>query len=99
MNITNILDADKTVLALAGRLDSGTAPKLLATVMAEIDNHNQILLDFSDVAYVSSAGLRVLLQGHKAAAAGGGALTLCNVGADVMDVLEATGFAVVLNII
>ena len=99
MNIAKTQDAGNMTLVLSGRLDSGTAPKLLEALLEEIENCNQIKLDFSDIAYVSSAGLRVLIQGHKAAMAKEGAMSLCCVPKDVMDVLEMTGFDVVLNIL
>jgi anti-anti-sigma factor len=50
------------------------------------------------VPYVSSAGLRVLLAGHKRAAAAGGSLKLVNVSGDIMEVFEMTGFAGILDI-
>jgi len=98
MNITKTREAEQTNLFLSGRLDSDTSPKMLETILQELESASCITLNFSDVAYVSSAGLRVLLQGHKAAIAKDGSLELCDITADVMEVLDSTGFADVLNI-
>ena len=99
MDITKTKESDKTILHISGRLDSDTSPKMLEIVLAELETASHITLTLADVAYVSSAGLRALLQGHKAALVKNGALELCNVNKDVLEVLQSTGFAEVLTIV
>ena len=51
---------EKTILALKGRLDTTTTPEL-KEIGAET---KKLILDFSEVQYVSSAGLRAILKGQ-----------------------------------
>lgn len=98
MNITRTQNETKTTFALSGRLDTTTAPKLKEVLIPEFDNTKSIALDFTELEYVSSAGLRVLLTGEKTAKAKGGCLTLTNVSAEIIEVFKMTGFSKVLNI-
>ena len=98
MEINKAQNGGTCVLTLNGRLDTITAPKLqeaLAEVMPSCEN---IELDFAGVAYVSSAGLRVLLMGQKNAHASQKTMRLKNVSSDVMEVFAVTGFSDVLTI-
>jgi len=98
MNINKTQNGEKTVLALSGRLDTTTAPKLQETLIPEFENAKCVELDFAELAYVSSAGLRVLLMGEKTAKAKGGKFRLVNVSEEIMEVFEMTGFADMLTI-
>lgn len=97
MNINIIRNDEKTVITLSGRLDTTTSPKLQEILMSEINDIKQIEIDFARLSYVSSAGLRVLLMGEKAAKAKGCRQTIVNVPPDVMEVFEITGFSNVLH--
>lgn len=99
MNIQKTQNGEKTTFALEGRLDTTTATKLQDVLIPSFDGANQIELDFSQVAYVSSAGLRVLLMGQKTAKAKGVAMTLRGVSEEIMEVFEMTGFANMLTIV
>jgi anti-anti-sigma factor len=99
MNINKTQNGDKIILGLSGRLDTTTASKLQGELIPEFDNFKQVELDFAGLAYVSSAGLRVLLMGEKAAKAKGGAMTLINVSDEIMEVFEMTGFSDILTIL
>ena len=98
MKINKINQDGKTVFSLSGRLDTVTSPKLQEVLIPEFDEAKHVELDFADIAYVSSAGLRVLLMGEKTAKAKGGRQTLVNVSGDIMEVFEMTGFSDVLSI-
>jgi len=98
MNINKTQNGDKTVLVLSGRLDTTTAPKLQEVLIPEFDGAKNVELDFSELAYVSSAGLRVLLMGEKTAKAKSASMNLVNVSDEIMEVFEMTGFADVLTI-
>ena len=87
------------ILKLTGRLDTTTSPKLQEALTEAISSSNNTELDFNNVDYVSSAGLRVLLQGEKASKAGGKTMTLKNVTVEVMEVFDVTGFTGVLKIV
>jgi anti-anti-sigma factor len=98
MEITKTTDGEIAVLSLDGRLDTTTAPKLQEALLGEIERNPAVRLDFAKLAYVSSAGLRVLLMGEKSAKAKSKRMTLVNVPNDIMEVLDMTGFTGVLNI-
>ena len=98
MNITVIEKENLITLQLSGRLDTTTAPDLQKELIAKIDTGRDVELDFSELQYVSSAGLRVLLMGEKAAKGKDTTMKLVNVSADIMEVFEMTGFSNILKI-
>lgn len=99
MEIDKYMNNEKTVFNLIGRLDTTTAPDLQNALIPEFDISHAIELDFSDLAYISSAGLRVLLLGEKTAKAKSALFSISNVSEEVMEVFEMTGFASILTII
>jgi anti-anti-sigma factor len=98
MTITKNQDGDKLVIALEGRLDTTTAPELQKELIPEFDTAKHIQLDFKDLVYVSSAGLRVILLGEKTAKAKGVVMSLVNVSPEIQDIFEMTGFSEILTI-
>lgn len=90
-------NGDEVTLAIVGRLDTLTAPALDKVVSEECDGASGIIMDMKELEYISSAGLRVLLGTHKKMQRVG-FLRLTNVGESVMEVLEMTGFADILEI-
>ena len=84
-------------IALEGRLDTMTAPELEAELNNTLQNADSLVLDFSKLEYISSAGLRVLLSAHKAMSSKGG-MKVTNVNEIVREVFEVTGFADILTI-
>ncbi|MBR4236670.1 MAG: STAS domain-containing protein [Clostridia bacterium] len=97
MTINKTLENGLLVLAPVGRLDTMTAPELEAELNKSIKDAESLKLDFSNLEYISSAGLRVLLSAHKAMSAKGG-MTVSNVNDIVQEVFEVTGFSDILNI-
>lgn len=96
MTITKTFDGEKMTVQLEGRLDTTTAPELEAS-LGDYSEAEGIVLDLTDLQYISSAGLRVVLAAHKAMAKKGG-LVITNVADDIMEVFEITGFADILTI-
>lgn len=82
-------------LTLEGRLDTVTAPQLQTAVNEQLQGVESISIDCKDLAYISSAGLRVLLTMRKSIP---GELILKNVDPSVREVLEITGFVDILTI-
>jgi anti-anti-sigma factor len=98
--VINKTQADgKVTFNLEGRLDTTTAPMLQETLIPAFDEVKQIVLNFANLTYVSSAGLRVLLLGEKTAKSKGGIMTLINVSQDIKEIFEMTGFSGILKII
>ena len=90
-NETNI------TLMVSGRLDTITAPALDKAINEDASDVTALVIDMKELEYISSAGLRVLLGAHKKMQKVG-CMKLVNVGENVMEVLEMTGFADILEI-
>ena len=87
------------VLKIKGRLDAITSPRTEKRIFECINSgQHQILLNFSEVDYLSSAGMRMLLATTKKLKTLTGKLVLCSVNVNVMDVLRMSGFDHVLEI-
>ena len=56
---------DEIILELEGRLDTTTAPALDKAINENLDDCKNLILDFKNLEYISSAGLRVLLSAQK----------------------------------
>jgi anti-sigma B factor antagonist len=80
------------IVELTGDIDASTAPKIQAQVLPLIESNKKILLDLSDVAYMSSAGLRVLLSLYRQTTAKNGNLVLVGLSEDIEDTMSVTGF-------
>ena len=97
MNFTKSLNGNQLTIALEGRLDTVTAPELDADLKTSLEGVDSLIMDLTDLAYISSAGLRVLLSAHKAMSGKGG-MKVVHANEIVREVLEVTGFADILNI-
>ena len=81
-----------------GKIDIDTAGEFGAEINDEIDNLNTLIIDFSEISYISSIGLRVLLEFQKIMK-NQGSMQLMNVQAPIMNIFQMTGFDKILNII
>ncbi|HVN73403.1 MAG TPA: STAS domain-containing protein [Methanoregula sp.] len=99
MEVTTLHRGDATIVSIAGRIDTATAPELEHAVNREIeDGHRKILLDFSAVPYISSGGLRVLLATAKKLRNPPDGFALCGLGPEVHKILSLTGFTTIFSI-
>ena len=98
MKIDKSITGDTLLVKLEGRLDTKTSPELEESLQEETTDIIDIRMDFENLVYLSSAGLRVLLKAHKAQKARQGKVIVTNVNDTVMEVLEMTGFADILVI-
>ena len=97
MNIEMKRNAEVTTIEITGRLDTTTAPILDKTINEDMEGTKDLILDLKGLEYISSAGLRVLLGAQKKMMKIG-SMKVVNVGEAVMEVLEMTGFADILEI-
>lgn len=89
----------RVILRIDGRLDVASAPILEKKISSLMDEgHYQLILDFSQVDYLSSAGMRVLLSAKKKLKAKKGALILFSVTDDVGEIFKMAGFDKILHI-
>ena len=98
LNITKAAASDSLTLALDGRLDTTTAPQLEAELNASMTaGVKSLVFDMEKLAYISSAGLRVLLKAQKTMNKQG-SMSIRNAGAEILEIFEVTGFDEILNI-
>lgn len=97
MEIKVTKNLQETKLEIVGRLDTTTAPSLDKVIMEVIADTKNLILDFKGLEYISSAGLRVLLNAQKKMQKIG-TMKVTNVCETVMEVFEITGFADILVI-
>ena len=97
MNIIKNKDGSKLTLALEGRLDTTTAPQLEGELEEALDGVTALELDFQQLEYLSSAGLRVLLAAQKVMNKQG-SMVIRHVNETIHEVFEVTGFIDILTI-
>ena len=88
---------EETIIEIVGRLDTITAPALDKTIIEDLGDTKNLVLDVKGMEYISSAGLRVLLSAQKKMQKIG-SMKVINVCEEVMEVFEMTGFADILVI-
>lgn len=98
MNISETRSGDVIQIQIDGRVDTTTSPQLQNAILQAFQKGSKLVLDFSGVEYVSSAGLRALLIGQKTANSKGGSMTLVNVADAVLQVFKMSGFSGILHI-
>ncbi len=97
MNINMNKDGSNLTIELEGRLDTTTAPQLEASLKQSVGDCESLIMDFAQLEYISSAGLRVLLAAQKVMNKQG-TMVIKNVNETIMEVFEITGFADILTI-
>ena len=97
MDICKTREGNQLHVSLAGELNTATAPDLEAALADEVRADDTIVFDMTDLAYMTSAGLRVLVACDKATGMRG-AVILRGVCDEIREVLEMTGFDTILTI-
>ena len=97
MTIEKMINGNVAILKIAGALDTETAPELEALLASELNGVQDLTLDFEELDYVSSAGLRVIINAQKKMNAAG-KMKIIHVNESVMEIFEITGFTTILTI-
>jgi anti-sigma B factor antagonist len=97
MKIEKKTEGNKLTVKLEGRLDTNTAPELEKELNEALSGVQELIFDFGNLKYISSAGLRLILSTQKIMNQQG-TLVIENVNDLVMEIFETTGFADVLTI-
>ncbi len=97
MTINKVRNEKELIVSLDGRLDTTTAPELERELKASYDGITSLVFDMANLAYVSSAGLRVILSAQKMMNKQG-EMTVKNVNEIIMEVFEVTSFVDILTI-
>jgi len=100
MNISTRTQGEVTIVGFAGNLDSNTSPEAQQAIDGILaGGGKKVVVDFSALDYISSAGLRVLLGAAKKLGGGGGALRLFGLNETVREVFQISGFSTILTVV
>lgn len=80
------------ILGPKGRLDSNSSKSFEDRLLGRMEAERQVVIDFADLDYISSAGLRVLLMAAKKSKSQGAKLALCELKPQIREVFEMSGF-------
>ena len=97
MQITKETENGVMTVFLKGKLDTGTSPLAESEIFADLDSADKLILDMKELAYLSSAGLRLLLKLQKTMKEKVG-MTVRNANADITEIFDMTGFTSILDI-
>ncbi len=98
MTLTETRSESTIQISVEGRVDVTTSPQLQNAILTAFQKGSKLVVDFREVDYISSAGLRALLIGQKTANSKGASMVLTGVQDSVMSVLKMSGFSNILNI-
>ena len=99
MKIDITQNNNSVIVAVAGRLDTTTAPEFEQEIKSFFSAQGlELVMDCSAMEYISSAGLRVVLVAHRAITANGGRFIVRNLTGAVRSVFDLTGFSRILTI-
>ena len=99
MDVQILEQNGETIVAIVGRVDTITSSEL-ERVVSQVWEQPAINLvfDCTQMDYISSSGLRVVLKAHKQATAAGGKFVLRNLNNEVRSVIDMTGFSRILTV-
>ena len=100
MNINERQQNNVLIIGIAGRLESSTSEALENTLVSRIDDGNiKIVIDFTELEYISSSGLRTLLMAAKKIKARQGGFVMSGMGTHIREVFEVVGLLPILTVI
>lgn len=97
MTINKKIENNTAILFVEGWLDTQSSPEL-GNEIDSLSNINNLILDFENLEYISSSGLRQVISAYKKITNNGGAFSIKNVRSEVMDVFSLTGLDKKLDI-
>ena len=99
MEITIRDQGDTKVVMLNGKLDTNTTSAAESEINALLDGGaSKLLINFEQLSYISSSGLRLLLATAKRLKGSGGELKVCSLNEMATEVFEISGFSSILNV-
>ena len=84
--------ADIKIVVIKDDIDANTAPKVTETILPLVQPKSKILVNMTEVSYMSSAGLRSLLSLYRQTIAKDGKIVLVGLSEDILDTMSVTGF-------
>jgi anti-sigma B factor antagonist len=99
MEITDRQEGDTRVVMLQGKQDTMTTPSAESHINSLLDSGaSQLIVNFEQLNYISSSGLRLLLATAKRLKSSGGELRVCSLNEMAREVFEISGFSSILNV-
>ena len=98
VKISSKRDGENLTLKLSGKLNTDASNSAKNEILSALDGVKNLTFDLNGLEYISSSGLRILIAAMKKIRAQGGTMTVQNVGEQVRDVLNMTGFAQIFNL-
>lgn len=98
MDITTEKKENYNLVNVSGRLDSTTAPEFENTLLSFLEQGKENIVNFKDLKYISSSGLRVLLVAAKKLSATNEKLTIISMQDHIKEVFDISGFTDLFNI-
>ena len=98
MQIDRFVERDIVITAVKGRLDSSSSHKLDEFLDTLPEGSSGLVLDFAELTYISSAGLRVVLKATKMARGAGVPLVICGLVPQVHEIFDVSGFTTLIPI-
>lgn len=99
MDVTIRDEGDTKIVMLQGKLDTNSTPNAEGEINSLLDNGvNKLLINFEQLSYISSAGLRLLLATAKRLQGSGGDLRVCSLNEMATEVFELSGFTAIINV-
>ena len=99
MEITVRDEGSTKVVMLNGKLDTNTTSATESEINALLDGGvSKLLINFEQLSYISSSGLRLMLATAKRLKASGGDLKVCSLNEMATEVFEISGFSSILNV-
>ena len=99
LNVEMEKNGDELLITLEGRLNSASSKGLGKQIEAALDGVNRVVLEVSNLEYISSAGLRIIIAiQQRMESIGGEDVIVRNATPMVLDTLEMTGFGGIINV-
>ena len=98
MKLKKSNDGSELTVTLAGEVDAANVTEIEEKLLKETAGVTVLTFDLKELEYISSAGLRVLLQMQKMMKTQGN-MVIINTNDEVMDIFKVTGFVRLLNIV
>ena len=98
MEVRKTAEDSRLTVAITGRIDTQTAPELERSLQESVDGATELILDFTDVTYISSAGLRTVITAQNWMDKKNGSMVVRNAGKNILNVFKVTGFDTFLTI-
>ena len=88
-----------SIVNIKGRIDASNSGQIHEKILDEVgQGRNNIVVNFLEVSYISSAGLRILIYASKVIGKKSGSFSLCSVNSDIEKIFQISGLSALFNI-